>query len=80
MNPAVSVHHSLWDLFNYAINWVSNILLGGHKEAGGHQDDETGLYESKMNTNITNDYFYLVVKPEDVVVDAYFVKFDETLH
>ena len=80
MYPAISVHHPLWNLLYDAVNRVPNILLGGHQKTRSHQDDEACLDEAEDDLEHGDEHGYLVVEPEDVVVDAYLIKLDQTLH
>lgn len=56
--------HIVRDFFDYAVDGVSDVLLGGNQERGHDEDDEGGL----------------VVQPEHIVVDAHGVELDEALH
>jgi hypothetical protein len=63
VNPAVGVHDVQRNFVNNAVNGVTNVLSRGDQERKGDQ----------------NDHRRLVVQSEDVVVDAYRVKFQKPL-
>ena len=63
VDPAVGVHDLLRNLLDDAVDGVADVLFGGDEQRARDEDDEGGL----------------VVKPEDVVVDAYRVELDDAL-
>ena len=75
VDPAVGVHHVLGDVrVHYTVDRVSNILPAGDQEAAGDQDHHGGLANKNIIISISSSRSaHLIVKTEDVVVDADFI-------
>ena len=80
MDPAVGVHRIPWNLLHNAVNGVPDVLPAGHQQACSHQDDKGGLDTGFKLHTVVENISYLVVQPKYCIVDAYFVKLDQTLH